>query len=172
MAEIGEPERRRVLIPDETPAPTPIVEPVKGPEREPVEVGSQKAYRFWRYVFPPHHAPVRLLSWVSDTRWRPRQFVEGTTPDEGEQGIHGFKTMDELLQSFSREPEHLVIRSQISGCDGVVFGTIEMWGIIWDHAKGYRAQFARPLSFVSSYGNRSEQALAELRAVFSNKSAL
>ena len=53
-----------------------------------------------------------------------------------------------------------------------MFGTIEMWGIIWDHAKGYRAQFARPLSFVSSYGNRSEQALAELRAIFSGKAAL
>jgi len=43
---------------------------------ETIEVGTQKAYRFWRYVFPPHHAPVRLLSWVSDTRWRPRQFVQ------------------------------------------------------------------------------------------------
>jgi hypothetical protein len=64
------------------------------------------------------------------------------------------------------------MRSQITGCDGVVFGTIEMWGIIWNHAKGYRAQFARPLSFVSSYGNRSEQALAELRAIFSGKAAL
>ena len=80
--------------------------------------------------------------------------------------------MDDLLQSFSHQPEHLVIRSQIAGCDGVVFGTVEMWGIIWDHAKGYRAQFARPTSFVSSCGNRSEQALAELRAIFSGKAAL
>ena len=38
MAEIGEPERRRVLVPDETPAPAPIVEPVKVPEREPVKI--------------------------------------------------------------------------------------------------------------------------------------
>jgi hypothetical protein len=44
MAEIGKPERRRVLIPDELPAPvepivrpvTPQQEPVKVPEREPV----------------------------------------------------------------------------------------------------------------------------------------
>jgi hypothetical protein len=58
------------------------------------------------------------------------------------------------------------MRSQMVGCDGVVFGTVEMWGIIWDHERGYRAQFARPTSFISSYGNRSEQALAELRADF------
>jgi hypothetical protein len=37
MAEIGEPERRRVLVPDETPAPTPT-EPVKIPGRTPVKV--------------------------------------------------------------------------------------------------------------------------------------
>ena len=88
---------------------------------ETIEVRTQKAYRIWRYVFPPYNAPVRLLSWVSDMRWRPLQFVEGTTPDEGEQGIHGFKTMDDLVRSFRGDPECLVTRSQISGCDGVVF---------------------------------------------------
>ena len=40
MAEIGEPERRRVLVPNETPITTPIVVPepklpAKVPEREP-----------------------------------------------------------------------------------------------------------------------------------------
>jgi hypothetical protein len=137
---------------------------IKGGEA--VEVGTQVAYRFWRYVFPPHDVPVRLLSWVSDQRWRPFQVVEGTTPDEGEQGIHGFKTMDDLMGSIRGDPECLVIRSQISGCDGVVLGTTALWGTIWDHARGYRAQFAQPVSFISSYGNRNEEALDELRASF------
>jgi hypothetical protein len=83
----------------------------------------------------------------------------------GEQGIHGYKTMNDMMVSL-HEPERLVIRSRVSGCDGVVLGTVSMWGIIWDHALGYRAQFARPMSFVSSYGNRSEDALAELRSSF------
>ena len=137
---------------------------------ETIEARTQKAYRIWRYVFPPYNAPVRVLSWVSDMRWRPLQFVEGTTPDEGEQGIHGYKTMDDLMLSI-RDPERLVTRSKISGCDGVAIGKIAMWGIIWDHARGYRAQFARPLSFVSSYGNRNEEALAELRGRFFREAA-
>ncbi len=139
---------------------------------ETIEAGTQRAHRFWRYVFPPHHTPVRLLSWVSDARWHPRRFIEGTTPDEGEQGIHGFRTVADMKESYRDREESLVMRSQISGCDGVVFGNVEMWGIIWDHAKGYRAQFARPLSFVSSLGNRNEQALADLRAIFFGKDAL
>jgi len=43
MAEIGKPERRRVLVPDEAPAPPRVMpepwvptEPIKRPEREPV----------------------------------------------------------------------------------------------------------------------------------------
>jgi hypothetical protein len=40
MAEIGKPEKRRVLVPDETPAPAPRIvpepkSPAKVPEREP-----------------------------------------------------------------------------------------------------------------------------------------
>lgn len=132
---------------------------------ETIEVGTQKAYRFWRYLFPRHGAPIRLISWVSDKRWHPRQNVEGTSPDVNEQGIHGYKTMDDMMASL-RSPERLLSRSQISGCDGVVLGTVKMWGIIWDHALGYRAQFAKPTSFISSYGNRSEEALTELRALF------
>jgi hypothetical protein len=134
---------------------------------ETIEVGTQEAYRFWRYAFPPYSDRVRLLSWVSDKRWSPHEVVEATSPDAGEQGIHGYKTMDDLMWSIRGDPDALVLRSQMSGCDGIVIGTVAMWGIIWDHARGYRAQFARPLSFISSYGNRNEQALTELRASFS-----
>jgi hypothetical protein len=133
---------------------------------ENIEVGTETGYRFWRYVFPPYHGPVRLLSWVSEKRWHPLRFVEGTTPDKGEQGIHGYKTIDDMLSSIRGEPERLVARSQMSGCDGVVLGTVALWGIVWEHARGYRGQFAKPLSFVSSYGNRNQEALAELRASF------
>jgi hypothetical protein len=131
-----------------------------------IEVGTQEAYRFWRYDFQKHGMPIRLLSWVSPLRWRPLRHVEGSTPDVGEQGIHGYKTMSDMMASLREEPERLVFRSQISGCDGVVLGTVKMWGVIWDHARGYRAQFAKPTSFISSYGNRSEEAITELRATF------
>jgi hypothetical protein len=76
------------------------------------------------------------------------------------------ETMDDLMFSLRDDPERLVPRSQMSGCDGVVVGTVALWGIIWDHARGYRAQFAKPTSFVSSYGHRNREALDELRASF------
>ena len=52
------------------------------------------------------------------------------------------KTMNDLMSSIRGDPERLVMRSQISGCDGVVIGVVELSGIIWDHTRGYRAQFA------------------------------
>jgi hypothetical protein len=120
-----------------------------------------------------------LFSFVADRRWNPNEVFEARSPDGhlanpdiGEQGVHAFKSMDDLMWSVRGDPNALVVRSQMSGCDGVVIGTCAMWGIIWDHARGYRAQFARPLSFFSSYGNRNESALAELRAMFSASPSL
>jgi hypothetical protein len=122
----------------------------------------------WRYSIQPNH--VRLFSLVSDLRWHPHQFVEVDVASmdgdrgilsDGKGGIHGFKTEGDL---FKYSTDSSLARATGSGCDGVVFGTIAMWGVVWEHEYGYRAQFARPTSFVSAYGNRSEQALAELRA--------
>jgi hypothetical protein len=43
LAEIGQPERRRVLIPDELPTPVePVVRPVKPPQHEPAKVPEQE----------------------------------------------------------------------------------------------------------------------------------
>jgi len=129
-----------------------------------IEIGTQTAYRFWRYVYVPGNS--RLLSWTSDRRWYRELITEGTNPDIGEQGIHGFKTLEDMTESYKNRPEHLVIRSQVTGCDGVVFGTVEMWGTIWDHEKGYRARFARPASFDSALGEMASEALADLRRIF------
>ena len=102
-----------------------------------IEVGTQLAFRFWRYVFPPFEAPLRLLSWVSSMRWHPGQFVEGTTPDIGRQGIHGYKSMDELIDSINGNPDNLLFRCKLTETDGVIIGTVALWGTIWDHARGY-----------------------------------
>jgi hypothetical protein len=131
-----------------------------------LEVGTQIAFRFWRYVFPSHEAPLRLLSYVSPLRWRPKTPVEATSPDFEQQGIHGFKTMEDLLFAVRGDPSNLITRSKITGCDGVVIGTVALWGIIWQHTRGYRAQFARPTSFTSAYGERTACALTELQTRF------
>ncbi len=131
-----------------------------------MEIGTQKSFRFWRYDLDPE---VVLRSWCSDMRWHPGQPVEGTSPDKGEQGIHGFKTIDDLRQSTLLKigiVNQMLFRSRVTGHDGFVIGTIEMWGIIWEHERGYRAQFARPLSFDASYGDRCEEVLPELRRRF------
>src|SRR5262249_53873681 len=100
---------------------------------DPIEVGTQTAYRFWRYRIG---LPIRLLSFVSDMRWLPGHPVEGSDPDVGEQGIHGFKSEAEMFASFHHQVGHLLIRSQVSGCHGIVFGSVSMWGTVWEHEHG------------------------------------
>ena len=58
---------------------------------ETVEIGTQEAYHFWRYVFPPHSTPVRLLSWVSDKRWHPHKVVRGNTRTKASKAFTAIK---------------------------------------------------------------------------------
>jgi hypothetical protein len=124
--------------------------------------------RFWRYQYRAGRLDdrhVRLLSWVPDMVWHPGQVVEGSSPDHGEQGIHGFMTEASMLNSFDRNFGHMVTRAKVSGCDGVVLGTVLLCGVVWEHEYGYRAQFARPASFKCAFGNGAESALRELRVL-------
>lgn len=135
---------------------------------EPIQVGEITGYRWWRYRFPPHHAPTQLLSWVPDRRWFPNTIFEADhSPDKGEHGVHGFKTPDEMIAACINGPESLVRRAQMTGCDGIVIGAVSMWGIVWQHSHGYRAEYARPIIFFEANGNRTKEALEDLNALFS-----
>lgn len=127
-----------------------------------MEIGVQSAFRFWRYK----RFPLILKSWVAEKIWEPNQIIEGTSPDVAEQGIHGFKTMEDLTFATRGHPGNLIIRAVVSGCDGLVVGTVDLWGVIWDHAVGYRAQFAKPTSFISIHGYESDEVLVQLRKEF------
>jgi hypothetical protein len=140
---------------------------------DPIEVGTQPGVRFWRYAFSPY-GNVRLLSFVADRRWHPNETFEARSPDGllanpdiGEQGVHAFKCMKDLMWSIRQDPHRLVVRAQLSGCNGIVIGSVALWGVIWEHVRGYRAQYARPLSFISGYGDRQAEVLLELRQLFS-----
>ena len=131
-----------------------------------VEVDIQVAFRFWRYVFPPFEAPIRLLSWVPSKRWHPVNSWRGHRQMWASRASMAIKPWMTWYGPFVANPNVSWVGGQMTECDGVVIGTVALWGVIWEHAKGYRAQFARPTSFISSYGKRSEEALAELRASF------
>jgi hypothetical protein len=134
---------------------------------EDLEVGALRAYRFWRYRFEPM---VRLYSFVSEKHWPSGEAVEGgpVGPDVGEQGIHAFKTKRMLLNAVGKRFDGLIKRAGFTHppSHGIVVGSVEMWGILWEHALGYRAQYARPLSFISAHGYKPHEALARLRSDF------
>jgi hypothetical protein len=144
---------------------------------EPIEVGIQPGFRFWRYALPRSaYDKVGLFSFVADRRWYPDEAFEARSPGGGlsnpdveEQGVHAFKSMEDLMWSIHNDPARLVGRAKLSGCDGIVIGTVALWGVTWEHMRGYRAQYARPLSFTSSYGRGDTEALSELRAMFSGR---
>jgi hypothetical protein len=133
-------------------------------------------HRVWRYRLGP---PLRLLSFClgSSDVWLPGEvFSADKEPnmdcDRMAHGLHAFKTLGALRQHFRDLPGILRHRDIYEGSDnparfdGVVRGTVILWGICIDHSHGYRAQFARPIGFDEAYGDRADVVLERLRRLF------
>jgi len=130
---------------------------------EPIRVGERVGCRLWRYRL----VPLQLLSWRGEFEWSDEPF-QGA-PDDGDQcGIHANKTMSDLREYIGGSPGTTPTCLWIyeGGCDGVVIGSVALWGVVIIHQHGYRAQYARPLAFLEAYGKQADRALLRLRSRF------
>lgn len=85
--------------------------------------GEVTAYRCWRLDDDGFLYSV----FQSGYRWEPGAIAEGDA--YGGNGIHAFKSII-LMAKYADDPE------------GYVTGTIEMWGDVFEHERGYRASKA------------------------------
>jgi len=95
---------------------------------------------------------------------------EGVVP-----GVYAFRTLADLRRYFTDLPDTLRYRtdeiytggrSNPAWYDGVVRGTVALWGVCIEHRLGYRAQFAKPLSFDEIYGDDVVNVLTRLERLF------
>jgi len=54
-------------------------------------------------------------------------------------GIYAYRTLEDCW----RDRGYPGFRSVSSEMTGTVFGEVEMWGLVWPHAKGFRSEYAR-----------------------------
>lgn len=104
----------------------------------------------------------RLYSVYFDKfEWLPGQPLKGT-PEEpnalnmwaGLSGIHAFKDQVHLDEYLGYAVWPIWSMSEIAvDTDGLVWGSVELWGTVWEHKDGYRAQYARPLHFHGADGD-------------------
>jgi hypothetical protein len=92
-----------------------------------IKAGEVTAYRCWKLG-----SDGLLRSIIMDhTIWYPGEVIEGN-PTENSAGVHAFKTLV-LACRYAGTPSEL--------CK-IVTGTVEMWGTVYEHARGYRASHA------------------------------
>jgi len=83
--------------------------------------------------------PPRLWSLARPATWAPGELVEAhaTPTSDPRAGIHAFRTCAEALGEF------------MGGWgDGLVLGSVAMWGQVVEHERGFRAQYAYPQTLV------------------------
>jgi hypothetical protein len=132
-------------------------------------------HRVWRYRLGP---PLRLLSFGlgSSDFWLPDEaYASDKEPNldgsEMAYGIHAFASLN-VLQEWIKDLADMLIYRNIyapddpARFDGLVRGTVTLWGVCIDHQRGYRAQYARPASFDEACGEHADIALKRLRRMF------
>jgi hypothetical protein len=121
-----------------------------------VEVGEITAWRIWRLgnegmVYSP----------ITNLPWWPGEVMRSCPHPGADDGIYASKVRPELRwPPSSRASWPLTV------------GRVLLWGTVFEHAKGYRAENARILSFdgiVSWSGFDTDEALALLRARYFEK---
>lgn len=114
-------------------------------------VGELVGYRYWVVswqgnLFGPH-------SW---RHWHPEEPMSGRgMNDSGHAGVYAFKTRD-LVERFItsvparrelantwRSPPLLPPPTGQQGPVALAIGSVWLWGTIWEHESGFRAQFGR-----------------------------
>jgi hypothetical protein len=118
-----------------------------------VEIGEIAAWRLWRLG-----KDAIVYSPIVNLAWRPRGVIRSFPHAGSDDGIYASKLRPEIKwPPSSRASWPLVI------------GRVLLWGTVFEHAKGYRAENARVLSFeeiVSWNGFDTDQAMALLRAKY------
>ncbi len=89
-----------------------------------IKAGEVTGFRCWQL-----HPDGFLHSVVyADFVWKPGRIAEGN-PAYDHAGIYAYKSVLDLHNYGSPEP-------------GTVSGTVDMWGEVYEHERGYRAQYA------------------------------
>ena len=133
---------------------------------EEIVIGALVGHRFWRYQL----YPLRLLSWcLNDRDWLPGEpFEADKLPElDNTHGVHAYKTAQGLADYLGRASELTnEFGLELRVMDGIVIGTVALWGAVAIFERAYRAQYARPLSFTQAYGRCSNDTLIMLRSRF------
>ncbi len=96
-----------------------------------IRAGEIIAYRAWRLRGGYLHS-----MFVEEYRWTP-QAAEHTDPKSVNAGLglHAFKELDQAQDEYSFYP--------YQGAITTVYGEVALWGTVYEHEGGYRAEYAR-----------------------------
>lgn len=134
------------------------------------------AYRCWRYHAKPFNETLPLWS-LNSAPWSADAIMQAICKPMGYQVDEAGKWIDcDTTPADPKDQHYAMIHGQYGcgiygyktfadfakevapfSCKQLVAGEVELWGVVWPHERGYRAQFARPSKFyvptVEVYGD-------------------
>lgn len=143
------------------------------------ELGAIRGHRYWRYKF--NDRSVRLYSYVADICWPFVDELVAPYLDSHDTkiatGIYSYKTIRDMIDRsrwryirasgdkyVTDDLDGLIRSCRSADADGLAFGEIDMWGVVYEYEYGYRAECVRPVRLHQTIGHNADKALKQLRA--------
>ncbi len=125
-----------------------------------IRAGEIIAYRAWRLRGGYLHS-----MFVEGYRWNPQatEHADRTSVNIG-LGLHAFKELDRAMDEYGFY--------SYPGAIAVVYGEVALWGTVYEHEEGYRAEYARITkiievqehkTFLQRLGLRKSKTINQLR---------
>lgn len=103
-----------------------------------IRVGEILGWRGWRAQDGFLRSTAKECIWSPSEPMRAVDKTDGNSFSVGEYGLYAFKTESEFLTFFWKE---------YKSTEGIfLYGKVHLWGHIFEHELGYRAEFAKVLS--------------------------
>lgn len=138
-----------------------------------IRAGEIIGYRAWWYV-EDKNGPYLLSIFNDDVVWRGNADMPRAEYFYTGGGYHAFKTFGHTKRQFRW---YGYMNPTNANSDIIVIGQVSMWGVVYEHKKGYRAEYVKPVSFDAVYGpnnhwwhfGRNRKLLEGLRKQFNIK---
>jgi len=106
-----------------------------------IRTGEIIGYRVW-FVQILRDGSCSLRSYSYNHTWVPGNYLSPNGADEGTAGFHAHKTMRRVRQEYP-----LTYLNHYGGVNthlkGFAYGEVKLWGTVYEHTEGYRAEYAR-----------------------------
>jgi hypothetical protein len=127
-------------------------------------IGPLTGVRFWTYILKT----MTIQSFQYYHEWTPSAPTVDPDAHIPWRGLNVYKTEADAMRGSADAINDVIERPErwLDSRCGIVLGSVEFWGIAYEHEFGYAAEIVKPTRFLRAWGARANTIVDELNTIW------